>query len=97
MASKMPKVSDCSATECAYNTDQTCHALAITVGESPQDPACDTYFESSTHGGVKDAIAGVGACKTADCQYNKEFECSAPQIQVGYRGNQVDCLTFEMR
>lgn len=97
MAAKMPTVSDCSASECAYNTHQTCHALAITIGESPQDPACDTYFESSTHGGVKDATAGVGACKSSDCQFNQDFECTAASIHVGYRGNQVDCLTFEAR
>lgn len=97
MTTQMPKVADCSVTECAYNTGQSCHALAITVGEGSQDPACDTYFPSSTHGGVKDVTAGVGACKTSDCQYNQDFECTAQSIHVGHKGDQVDCLTFEMR
>jgi hypothetical protein len=97
MAMRMPEVSECTVTECAYNTDQNCHAMAITIGEDPDDPTCDTYFESDIHGGVQDVIAGVGACKASDCQHNDSFECTAPSIQVGFRQDQVDCLTFEMR
>ncbi len=97
MAMKMPQVSQCSVQDCAYNTDKVCHALAITVGESADDPVCDTFFESDVHGGVKEAVAGVGACKAADCQYNEDFECIAGNINVGYREDQADCLTFELR
>lgn len=94
---EMPKVSDCSVTDCAYNKAKECHALAITVGEDPDEPVCDTFFASSTHGGIKEAAAGVGACKAADCQYNEDYECTAAAIQVGYQGDQPDCLTFEIR
>ncbi len=94
---EMPKVSDCSVTDCAYNNNQECKALAITVGEEPDEPICDTFFASSVHGGAKESIAGVGACKAADCEYNQEFECTAPDIQVGYRDEEPDCLTFEAR
>lgn len=97
MAMKMPKVMDCTVKDCAYNMDKACHAMAITIGEDAHTPACDTFFQSKTHGGVKDMTAGVGACKTADCQYNRDFECSAPNIHVGMKGKQPDCLTFEMR
>ena len=92
---EMPKVSGCSVTDCAYNTDKACHALAITIGEDPNDPTCDTFFNSSAHGGVKETIAGVGACKTSNCEYNKDLECSASAIEVGMKGDQVDCLTFK--
>jgi hypothetical protein len=97
MAMKMPKVSDCTVTNCAYNSNQACHALAITVGEEPDEPVCDTFFTAETHGGVKDVTAGVGACKAADCQFNSDYECTATGIHVGFRGNQPDCLTFEAR
>ena len=97
MAMKMPQVSDCTVTDCAYNTSQACHALAITVGEEPDEPICDTFFASSNHGGVKDVTAGVGACKAADCQFNQEFECTAANVKIGYQGDQPDCLTFEAR
>lgn len=93
----IPKVSDCSVTDCAYNTGKSCHAMAITVGADPDEPVCDTYFTSTTHGGIKAAVAGVGACKAAECQYNEALECTASSINVGYRGNQPDCLTFELR
>jgi hypothetical protein len=94
---EMPKVSGCSVTDCAYNTNRACHALAITVGEDPSDPTCDTFFKSSTHGGVKDQIAGVGACKASDCDYNEQFECQAPGIEVGMKGSEPDCLTFQTK
>lgn len=93
----MPKVLDCTVSECAYNTNKQCHAMAITVGESPQVPACDTYFEASPHGGVKNLTAGVGACKSFDCSYNKNYECSAPNVHIGMKGSQPDCLTFKMQ
>ena len=97
MVKEMPKVQSCSVKDCAYNTDESCHAMAITVGDPESDPMCDTYFHSEKHGGVKDMTAGVGACKAADCKYNDEFECSASQILVGYEGDQPDCLTFSAR
>ncbi len=97
MGREMPKVSDCSVSNCAYNSNKACHAMAITVGDEPNDPTCDTFFQSSTHGGAKDATAGVGACKAADCQFNEEFECSAPNIHVGMKEHEPDCLTFQPR
>ena len=97
MTMKMPKVMDCSVSDCAYNTGKACHAMAITVGEQPSDPVCDTFFQSPTHGGVMDMTAGVGACKTADCQHNRDYECTAAGIHVGLKENQPDCLSFERR
>jgi len=97
MAMEMPRVMDCSVTGCAYNTEKACHAMAITVGEQPSEPICDTYFQSEIHGGVRDMTAGVGACKTSSCQHNEDFECTAPNIHVGMKGNEPDCLTFEAR
>ena len=97
MAMKMPKVTECSVAGCAYNTSQSCHAMAITIGEPAGDPACDTYFTAARHGGVMDATAGVGACKSADCRFNKDYECSAAGIMVGMKQGEPDCLTFAAR
>lgn len=94
MPMKMPKVMDCTVSDCAYNSAKACHAMAITVGDNPNLPICDTYLQSSIHGGVKDMTAGVGACKTAVCSFNKDFECSAPNIHVGKKQGVPDCLTF---
>ncbi|EGJ51853.1 DUF1540 domain-containing protein [Desulfocurvibacter africanus] len=97
MAMKMPTVQKCSVSDCAYNTEQACHALAITIGEKPSDPLCDTFFTSSKHGGIKEATAGVGACKSFDCSFNRDYECTASSIQVGMKQSQPDCLTFQRR
>jgi len=95
MPMKMPSVMDCSVTDCAYNKGKACHAMAVTIGHQPNQPHCDTYFRSDTHGGVKDMTAGVGACKTSSCHHNRDFECTASTIQVGMKGSQPDCLTYE--
>lgn len=97
MATKMPQVKDCTISDCAYNSKKTCHAMAITIGDKPDDPVCDTYFHSEVHGGISNLTAGVGACKTSGCSYNRDFECAAPAIHVGLKGAHPDCLTFESR
>jgi hypothetical protein len=97
MPMEMPKVLDCTVTGCAYNTKKTCHAIAITIGDAPQNPACDTFFEASPHGGVPDMTAGVGACKVSGCLNNSDYECDAPNIHVGMKGGTPDCLTFMAR
>jgi len=95
MEMKMPKVTACSVESCAYNTQKSCHAMAITVGEPGGDPACDTFFTADQHGGVKEITAGVGACKLAGCTFNKDYECSASSITVAMQHGQADCMTFQ--
>lgn len=91
---KMPKVMTCSVDACAYNAENRCHALAITVGDPGGEPACDTYFRNDARGGDQDATAGVGACKVAGCQFNANFECSAANVSVGLEQGQADCMTY---
>jgi len=97
MGMKMPQVQQCSVDNCAYNQKHACHAMAITVGEPAGDPACDTFFEAARHGGVKDMTAGVGACKTSDCKFNQDYECTANNVMIGMQHNQPDCLTYTHR
>jgi len=94
---EMPKILQCDATECAYNRNQECHAMAITVGDGA-NPRCDTFWQASTKGGVLNIIGGVGACRATACRYNQSLGCSASGINVGHdAGGEVDCLTFQMR
>lgn len=92
---EMPKVSECSVSECAYNENSICHAIAITVGDKSDESKCDTFIQSDIHGGFEETIAGVGACKASDCQFNERFECVSPSIQVGFEGGTSHCLTFK--
>ena len=89
---KMSAVSECAIAECAYNSNKSCHAIAITIGDGDR-PMCDTYFKSSKHGGIKDT-AGVGACKVSACLHNTDFECVASSIRVGHEKNRGKCMTF---
>ena len=91
---EMPKVVRCEVNDCAYNTDNCCHALAITVGDDVH-PRCDTFCHSMMKGGERGVVAGVGACKVYSCAYNSDLECSSPEICVGYKSQEADCLTFE--
>jgi len=93
---EMPIVSECDVTDCSYNRDGMCHAMAITIGDSI-NPMCDTYCTSSSMGLDTSCLAGVGACKTTSCMHNTGLECSASEICVGFNNDEIDCLTFESR
>ena len=92
IATDMPEVKNCAATQCAYNADDACHARAITIGAG-SEPDCDTFFGNSSHT-QSERTAGVGACKMTDCKHNDDFECGADSIQVGPSGSSINCLTY---
>ncbi|MCE5327584.1 MAG: DUF1540 domain-containing protein [Planctomycetaceae bacterium] len=92
----MPRVIQCDATDCSFNRERQCHALAVTIGDG-DNPQCDTYCHGANKGGDPASIAGVGACKVASCLHNRYLECWAPNINVGMRGGDVDCLTYSKR
>ena len=93
---EMPAVSHCEVSECAYNSDGMCHAMAITVGDAVH-PRCDTFCTSISQDLDTNCMAGVGACKTTACMFNKGLECSASDVSVGFNMDEVDCLTFHCR
>lgn len=91
---EMPVVNTCTAANCSYNREETCHALAITVGDTAY-AQCDTFTTVAARGGDPEAVGHVGACKRSDCRHNVELECQAPGISVGVQEDRVDCLTYE--
>jgi hypothetical protein len=94
---EMPKVKMCDTTDCVYNTDRKCHALAITVS-SGSNPECQTYITGDHKSGDSSTIAGVGACHAESCEYNRDLMCHASSIDVGQEaGEEAACLTFEVR
>lgn len=90
---ELPQIIRCDANECAFNQGEKCHAMAITVG-GPVDHQCDTFLRSASKGGVAHRTALVGACKVTSCKHNNALECSAPGVNVGHEGSEIDCLTF---
>jgi len=92
----MPIVNECDVNTCAYNTNNDCHALAITIGEAT-GPRCDTFFESSTHAKHSQQTAGVGACKVTNCRHNENFECSMDAIRIGYQRTDIHCLSYAVQ
>jgi len=93
---EMPLVANCTAKQCAYNANHTCHAKAITVGDT-KNPECDTFLQSKNHSKEAKRIAGVGACKVRDCRHNEDYECTADAINVGLVRNSINCLTYMAR
>ncbi|MFB0526820.1 MAG: DUF1540 domain-containing protein [bacterium] len=93
---KMAKVKSCNAAECAYNIENRCHALAITIGGEPI-PTCDTLIKAAKKGGVLDTKARVGACKVENCEFNKSLECTAKAIKVKMDTARAECITFKAR
>jgi len=93
---EMPIVTRCMASECVYNANSSCHARAITIGDSIH-PGCDTFLAGSLHTRQVNQIAGIGACKTVGCKFNDDHECMAESIQVGIIKSEANCTTFDLR
>lgn len=93
---EMPVVSECSATECAYNHNKACQARAISVGDGIH-PGCDTFMKGSQRANPSMGSAGIGACKIAACKFNEGLECMTESIKVGHVQNSVNCMTFMTR
>jgi len=92
---EMPVVKECAASDCVYNTNSSCHARAISIGDS-MHPDCDTFMAGVRHAKSVNQIAGIGACKTAGCKFNNDLECMAESIQVRMVKNKANCATFEL-
>jgi len=95
MPFKMPQIINCIVTECAYNSNNMCRAMAITVGSACA--ACDTFTKQSQKAGIPDATGSVGACKISSCKYNDALECTANGIHVGRHEDHAECNTFSPR
>ena len=93
-AQDMPQVQQCSASTCSYNSDDSCHAGAITI--SGDHAHCGTFVEISFRGG-SGGNGLVGACHRADCRFNEKLECTASSVNIGAGADAADCLTYEAR
>ncbi|MBI2855040.1 MAG: DUF1540 domain-containing protein [Chloroflexi bacterium] len=90
----MSQIAACNMSTCVYNRDNQCHTLGITVGPHAE---CNTFNHASSKGGLRDANAGVGACTAADCRFNDQMECNAPNINVASHNIHPDCKTYQPR
>lgn len=91
---EMSQIAACTMSACAYNKENHCHTLGITVGPHAE---CNTFSHASKKGGSKEANGGVGACIAADCKFNDQLECKAPNINVTTHNAHPDCKTFQPR
>lgn len=91
----VPQVRLCEVSECGYNGDRQCHAVAILVGDD--HPRCDTFTPNHMRAGASGQRANVGACKVDHCTFNHNLLCSAPDILVAHHSGHADCVTFRPR
>lgn len=96
MQTKTAMVLSCNVIDCAYNRNNECHTIAITVGDH-NHAACDTFTRAKSRGGAVEITAGVGACKVEACSHNVLLECTAVGITVEYHQGHGDCKTFSVR
>lgn len=93
---EMPAVRACSVSACAYNSEDSCHAKAITIGDGVH-PHCDTFLDDSAGHTHMHVTAGVGACKVIGCSFNSDFECTAADIRVDANERSADCTTYRLQ
>lgn len=93
---EMPKVLRCEIIDCAYNLDNVCHAMAISIGDGVR-PTCNTFCQylMEAKAGDVGCVAQVGACKESDCVHNVCLECQASGIVVGQKEDHPECETFK--
>lgn len=89
---EMPEVMKCAAADCAYNTNDKCHAYGITIG-GKNDHHCDTMFNCKPMM-MREAPAGVGACKVLDCCNNAGCECQSDGVSLRLSEGQADCTEY---
>ena len=89
----MPRVRTCNAAQCAFNKGNNCHALGITIGDENL-ARCDTFWQNGRHGGDVHEIAGVGACKMEDCEFNEGLYCRAAAVAVKQSADGPVCMTY---
>jgi hypothetical protein len=93
ITTEIPAVSECDVRACSFNSDNLCHARAITIGDG-ETPGCDTLYCEAVQIRATDIRAGVGACKVTSCIYNDDLHCQADSIRVGLTEDDVLCLRY---
>lgn len=91
---EMPRVSECTVAGCSYNTDEACHAFAVTIDDHS---ACGTFIPLDVKGGLPRVNSQVGACQRANCVHNQDLECVAESVKMGPSGDTAECLSFQAR
>ena len=89
-------VSRCEVSECAYNFEKRCGAIAIVIASGPH-PQCGTFLRMSGSSGKRTGDAHVGECRYSACRHNADSKCTAGKIEVDYWWGVVDCRTFASR
>ena len=89
-------VSRCAVSECTYNMEQRCSAIAIVIASGPH-PRCGTFLKTSNSSSGRIGDAQVGECRYSICRHNTDARCSAGNIEVDYWWGVVDCRTYASR
>lgn len=89
-------VSRCAVSECAYNLEKRCCAIAIVIASGPH-PVCGTFLRASGCSGKGTGDAHVGECRYSICRHNAHAKCIAGNIEVDYWWGYIDCRTFASR
>jgi len=89
----MVRVKSCDASECNYNADEKCHAIAISIGVGRQ-PVCDNFLKIGEKMGISEIDGIIGACSVENCQFNRMLECGAEEVLLKKNSVHVECYSF---
>lgn len=86
-------VKTCEVVCCSFNNHNSCHALAVTIGDGIH-PKCDTFVQEGSDGG-RETSTRVGACKVASCFHNKKLICQTGFIDIVFKDMHSYCKKFQ--
>ena len=97
MPENMPLIVCCTGSNCSYNRNLTCNAMAVTVGGERQ-ALCHTFYQTDRKVAHPESVSFVGACRMEKCCSNRHLECTAFSgvSLVGHNG-QVLCHKYKER
>ena len=76
MPEKMPLIVSCTGSDCSYNRNLICEAMAVNIGADRQ-AVCDPFCQTDHKIVHPAAVSFVGACKMERCRFNRNVECTA--------------------
>lgn len=89
---EMIQILKCDMSDCEYNIDNLCHTIGVNISERAE---CQTYIQGKNKRGFQEVKGGIGACHTANCEFNVEHECRARDgIKLAVNRKKARCETY---
>jgi len=96
MKDELPRVKECTLTECVHYERRYCKAATISVGEN-ETPLCKTFSTEEIMVNKFSQPLGVVDCSVHKCLRNRDLKCKAYFILVRSRNGKAFCQSYVNR